>query len=162
MVKSTVKALVLSGNNLTDVSLDALLNFVTLNNVLKNVYLPKNYVNILKSKPKINLLKDKGVNIYIWFYIFAICHILYNTIYWKITKTHKYKSRISSAMRVVLITVFLAFDVSHHRAIYLFNFISFGFAEILLLAWISLLMSYTVYCSIWAFILTLIFVSDRS
>ncbi len=65
MVKSTVKALVLSGNNLTDVSLDALLNFVTLNNVLKNVYLPKNYVNILKSKPKINLLKDKGVNIYI-------------------------------------------------------------------------------------------------
>lgn len=73
MVKSTVKALVLSGNNLTDVSLDALLNFVTLNNALKNVYLPKNYVNILKSKPKINLLKDKGVNIYIWLTILLMC-----------------------------------------------------------------------------------------
>lgn len=74
MVKSTVKALVLSGNNLTDVSLDALLNFVTLNSSLKNVYLPKNYVNILKSKPKINLLKDKGVNIYIWLSIFFCVH----------------------------------------------------------------------------------------
>lgn len=55
----------LSGNNLTDVCLDAFLNFVTMNNVLKNVYLPKNYINILKSKAKINLLKDKGLNIYI-------------------------------------------------------------------------------------------------
>jgi hypothetical protein len=65
LVKSSVKALVLSGNNLTDVCLDAFLNFVTMNNVLKNVYLPKNYINILKSKAKINLLKDKGLNIYI-------------------------------------------------------------------------------------------------
>jgi len=69
LVKSSVKALVLSGNNLTDVCLDAFLNFVTMNNVLKNVYLPKNYINILKSKAKINLLKDKGLNIYIWYFI---------------------------------------------------------------------------------------------
>jgi hypothetical protein len=69
LVKSSVKALVLSGNNLTDVCLDAFLNFVTMNNVLKNVYLPKNYINILKSKAKINLLKDKGLNIYIWCFI---------------------------------------------------------------------------------------------
>lgn len=57
LIKSNVKALVLSGNNLTDICLDALLNFVTLNNILKNVYLPKNYINIMKSKTKINLLK---------------------------------------------------------------------------------------------------------
>lgn len=57
LIKSSVKALVLSGNNLTDLCLDAFLNFVTMNNILKNVYLPKNYINILKSKSKINLLK---------------------------------------------------------------------------------------------------------
>lgn len=57
LIKSNVKALVLSGNNLTDICLDALLNFVTLNSILKNVYLPKNYINIMKSKTKINLLK---------------------------------------------------------------------------------------------------------
>lgn len=57
LIKSKVKALVLSGNNLTDICLDALLNFVTMNERLKNVYLPKNYINILKSKNKINLLK---------------------------------------------------------------------------------------------------------
>lgn len=66
LIKSNVKALVLSGNNLTDICLDALLNFVTMNHVLKNVYLPKNYINILKSKAKINLLKERGVNIYVW------------------------------------------------------------------------------------------------
>jgi hypothetical protein len=64
-MNSHVKALVLSGNNLTDICLDALLNFVTVNCTLKNVYLPKNCVNIMKSKGKINLLKEKGVNIYI-------------------------------------------------------------------------------------------------
>ena len=65
LMKSKVKALVLSSNNLTDISLDAFLHFVNVNNVLKNVYLPKNYINILKSKQKINLLKEKGINIYI-------------------------------------------------------------------------------------------------
>lgn len=65
LIKSNVKALVLSGNNLTDICLDALLNFVTMSHVLKNVYLPKNYINILKSKAKINLLKERGVNIYV-------------------------------------------------------------------------------------------------
>ncbi len=57
LMKSKVKALVLSNNNLTDISLDAFLHFVNINNILKNVYLPKNYINILKSKQKINLLK---------------------------------------------------------------------------------------------------------
>lgn len=65
LLKGRVKALVLSGNNLTDICLDALLNFVSLNSELKNVYLPKNYINILKSKAKINLLKERGVNIYV-------------------------------------------------------------------------------------------------
>ena len=65
MNSKKIKALVLSGNNLTDISLDALLYFVEINKHVKNVYLPKNYVNILKSKAKINLLKEKGINIYI-------------------------------------------------------------------------------------------------
>ena len=65
LVKSRVKALVLSANNLTDISLDAFLYFVEVNTRLKNVYLPKNFVNIMKSKAKINLLKEKGINIYI-------------------------------------------------------------------------------------------------
>ena len=57
LVKSRVTALVLSGNNLTDISLDAFLYFVEVNDRLKNVYLPKNYINILKNKSKINLLR---------------------------------------------------------------------------------------------------------
>ena len=65
LAKSRVKALVLSGNNLTDISLDAFLHFVGGNQRLKNVYLPKNYINILKNKAKINLLRQKGINIYI-------------------------------------------------------------------------------------------------
>ena len=65
LVQSRVKALVLSANNLTDISLDAFLYFVEVNTRLKNVYLPKNFVNIMKSKAKINLLKEKGINIYI-------------------------------------------------------------------------------------------------
>ena len=70
LMKSKVKALVLSSNNLTDISLDAFLHFVNVNNVLKNVYLPKNYINILRSKQKINLLKEKGINIYIWWLLY--------------------------------------------------------------------------------------------
>lgn len=65
IVNSKVKALVLSGNSLTDISLDAFLYFVEINESVKNVYLPKNYINILKSKAKINLLRDKGINIYV-------------------------------------------------------------------------------------------------
>lgn len=65
LVKSTVHTLVLSSNNLTDLCLDAFLNFVTLNSAIKNVILPKNYINSLKSKPKINTLREKGLNIYI-------------------------------------------------------------------------------------------------
>ena len=65
LAKSRVKNLVLSGNNLTDISLDAFLHFVETNNRLKSVYLPKNYINILKNKAKIGLLREKGINIYI-------------------------------------------------------------------------------------------------
>lgn len=65
LVKSRVNSLMLSGNNLTDLSLDAFLHFVKVNDRLKNVYLPKNYINILKCKAKINLLRDAGINIYI-------------------------------------------------------------------------------------------------
>jgi len=64
-VKSHVKVLVLSGNNLTDICLDAFLNFVDVNDVLKTVYLSKNYINILKTKNKIHTLRDKGINVYI-------------------------------------------------------------------------------------------------
>ena len=65
LIKSKVKALVLSNNNLTDICLDAFLHFVNVNNILKNVYLTKNFINMLKTKQKINLLKEKGINIYI-------------------------------------------------------------------------------------------------
>lgn len=57
LVKSNVKALVLTSNNLTDVCLDALLNFTAMNNVLKNVYITKNYINKIPSKGKLALLK---------------------------------------------------------------------------------------------------------
>jgi hypothetical protein len=65
LVKSNVKALVLTSNNLTDVCLDALLNFTTMNNVLKNVYITKNYINKIPNKGKLALLKEKGLIVYI-------------------------------------------------------------------------------------------------
>jgi hypothetical protein len=49
----------LSYNNLTELALDALLNFVEANDTLKNIYLPKNNISLLKgnTRTKINLLK---------------------------------------------------------------------------------------------------------
>jgi hypothetical protein len=57
----------LSYNNLTELSLDALLNFVEVNDKLKNIYVPKNNISLLKgnARAKINLLKEKGINLYI-------------------------------------------------------------------------------------------------
>ena len=59
LVRSKVHTLMLSYNNLTEISLDALLHFVTLNTILKNIYLPKNNISLLKgsARPKINLLR---------------------------------------------------------------------------------------------------------
>lgn len=59
LVRSKVHTLMLSYNNLTEISLDALLHFVTLNSILKNIYLPKNNISLLKgsARPKINLLR---------------------------------------------------------------------------------------------------------
>lgn len=72
LVKSNVKALVLTSNNLTDVCLDALLNFTAMNNVLKNVYITKNYINKIPSKGKLALLKEKGLIVYIWYFYACI------------------------------------------------------------------------------------------
>lgn len=68
LVRSKVHTLMLSYNNLTELSLDALLHFVSLNSTLKNIYLPKNNISLLKgnARPKIHLLKQKGINLYIW------------------------------------------------------------------------------------------------
>lgn len=67
LVHSSVHTLMLSSNNLTEISLDALLNFVEINRKLKNIYVPKNNISLLKgnARAKINLLKEKGINIYI-------------------------------------------------------------------------------------------------
>ena len=65
--QNSVHTLVLSGNNLTEVSLDALLNYLRVDDGLKNVYLSKNNINTLRghTREKINLLRSKGVNLYI-------------------------------------------------------------------------------------------------
>lgn len=66
-IHSKVTTLVLSSNNLGEISLDALLNFTRLNSTLKNVYLSKNQINPLKGKArqKVLLLKEQGINLYI-------------------------------------------------------------------------------------------------
>ncbi len=67
MVRSQVHTLMLSYNNLSELSLDALLNFVEINHKAKNVYLSKNNISLLKgnARAKLNLLKEKGINLYI-------------------------------------------------------------------------------------------------
>lgn len=67
LVRSKVHTLMLSYNNLTELSLDALLHFVSINSTLKSIYLPKNNISLLKgnARTKINLLKQKGINLYI-------------------------------------------------------------------------------------------------
>lgn len=67
LVQSNVHTLMLSYNNLTELSLDGLLNFVGIYSKLKNIYLPKNNISLLKghTRAKINLLKEKGINLYI-------------------------------------------------------------------------------------------------
>jgi hypothetical protein len=67
LVHSNIHTLMLSYNNLTELSLDALLNFVEVNDKLKNIYVPKNNISLLKgnARAKINLLKEKGINLYI-------------------------------------------------------------------------------------------------
>lgn len=61
---SSVHTLVVSSNQLTEDSLDMLLAFLETNS-LKSVYLSKNYVNLLKAKPKITTLKNHNINIYV-------------------------------------------------------------------------------------------------
>ena len=65
--QNSVHTLVLSGNNLTEVCLDAFLNYLRVDNGLKNVYLSKNNINTLRgnTREKINLLRSKGINLYI-------------------------------------------------------------------------------------------------
>jgi hypothetical protein len=64
LVNSNAKTLVLNHNHLTDLCLDAFLNFVSINSTLKNVHLANNPINSLKNKTKINTLKDKGIIIW--------------------------------------------------------------------------------------------------
>ncbi len=64
ILNSKVTSLVVSNNNLTDICLDALLHFVSLNKTLKNVYLSSNYINTLKSRAKILMLKE-NITLYI-------------------------------------------------------------------------------------------------
>lgn len=67
LLNSQVTTLVLPGNNLNEISLDALLHFVCENGFLKKVYISKNNINILKgkAKAKIVLLKEKGLTMYV-------------------------------------------------------------------------------------------------
>lgn len=67
LVRSQVHTLMLSYNNLSELSLDALLNFVEINQKVKNVYLSKNNISLLRgnARAKLNLLKEKGINMYI-------------------------------------------------------------------------------------------------
>ena len=62
-----VHTVVLSGNSLTEVALDALLNYMKLNDGIKNVYLAKNSINTLRgyTRDKIGMLRNGGVNLYI-------------------------------------------------------------------------------------------------
>ena len=59
MVHSKVETLVLCGNSLSEVALDALLNFVKMNEFLHNVYISKNNINLLRgrSREKVSLLR---------------------------------------------------------------------------------------------------------
>jgi hypothetical protein len=59
MVRSKVETLVLCGNTLSEVALDALLNFVKMNKYLQNVYISKNNMNLLRgrSREKVSLLR---------------------------------------------------------------------------------------------------------
>jgi hypothetical protein len=52
MVHSQVTTLVLCGNSLTEISLDALLNFININKTLRNIYLSKNNINYLKGQTR--------------------------------------------------------------------------------------------------------------
>lgn len=56
---SKVETLVLSGNHLGEISLDALLNYKKMSGGLRNVYLSKNCINLLRgrTRAKISLLK---------------------------------------------------------------------------------------------------------
>jgi hypothetical protein len=64
VLNAHVKTLVLCYNHLTDICLDAFLNFVSMNKTLKNVHLSNNHINTLKNKQKINILKEKGITIW--------------------------------------------------------------------------------------------------
>ena len=67
MSGSEIHTIVLSGNNLTEISLDAFLNYTKREQKLKNIYISKNNINTIKgnSRQKINLLRQKGINLYI-------------------------------------------------------------------------------------------------
>ena len=67
ILNSKVESLVLSQNGLTEISIDALLHFFEVNSCLKKVYLSTNNISTLKAntKAKINMLREKGINIYI-------------------------------------------------------------------------------------------------
>lgn len=59
-----VHTLVVSNNQLTDDSVDMLLEFFSANKQLRNVYLSRNHVSLLRCKQKIAQLKNH-LNIYI-------------------------------------------------------------------------------------------------
>ncbi len=56
-LNSKAVTLVLSGNNLGEVSLDAFLNYIKAGGVLKNVYLSKNFINPLRGKTRAKLTR---------------------------------------------------------------------------------------------------------
>lgn len=61
---ATVHTLVVSNNQLGDESVDMLLEFYAANKQLRNVYLSKNHISLLRCKQKIAQLKNH-LNIYI-------------------------------------------------------------------------------------------------
>lgn len=65
-----LQTLVVSGNCLSERALDALLNYIQINQSLRGVYISKNCINCLKghTRAKIGQLRQCGLNLYIWWF----------------------------------------------------------------------------------------------
>jgi hypothetical protein len=66
-VNGRLQTLVVSGNCLSERALDALLNYIQINQTLRSVYISKNCINCLKghTRTKIGQLRQCGLNLYI-------------------------------------------------------------------------------------------------
>ena len=67
MVRTKVHSVLLPNNDLQEISLDALINFSSMNSKLKTVSLQRNNINKLNSsvRSKIAMINKKGITLYI-------------------------------------------------------------------------------------------------